>query len=1154
MNVRLSNHTLWIFLFLAILPAAPALRAAPTVTSITATPTSGYSATFTLTVSDPSGYQSITTIDLLMNNNLNGVSACYLALAPSGATTGSLYLVDDAGEAGGPWPAGSPISLPGSGSTANSQCSISGSGVSISGSGNSLTLTLPITFSNAFAGPKVLYVAALDGGGGNSGWQSAGTFTVGTPLFSVNPASGAGFSQVFTFTVTDPNGWQNGNVVDVLFNSAVNGQSACYFAYVPQAATLYLVDDAGDAGGPFAGSISFSGAGISGSGTGSGSASNSQCSISGSGASYSVNGTSLTLTIPLVFTASISGDRIFYLASRDNNWNSGWLAYGAWTVGQAPDFTITTTSSPDPLLIDPGSTNFRSVAVSFVAGFADTVNLGAQGLPAGWAWHFSNWSVSNGSPTSTLYINPPTTAQSGQYLITVVGAGSSTGITHMNQFTVQVANGLPPSFTLTATPNFQSVQAGGVASYNVSVTPQSQFTGAVALSVSGQPGSTFGCSPCSINTSGSALLTIPTTANTSARTYPITISGIANGWQVNLPATLVVNPATSQTLSVTPAVVTLAAGQVQQFSASLAGSNVAVTWAINSPAGAVAGALVSTGPRTAIYTAPTSIAGNQTIVVTATSQADNVTQGAAQIAQRAATEGHYVYNDNNSLTFVGGTCTGQCSISAISCSVDAVTGGGSDPDITVTAAPIPGNPGWWSVTYTADTKASSGARTARCSEPTFGTMTHPLTVYDATPNITGVFPDEIPYPGTTSVTFTGAGFGLAPPSLTFSPGGVSWQITSNSPTSFTALVTPSAPGSYSINVTSSGNSGNYFGGPQGSTSQSQQPATLMVQATPPPQPQITMNNTTVSGKDPQHPAVVSVGDQIQLVGSVANLPPGVSVTSQSWKVDGTLVANYLQSVSSATVTPFTDPGTANVTFYWIDGDTTIKAVTYSGTLSNGSPFSASAPFLVIRPSPVTFSGATTKTIPAINVGDQGQFAPGTIALNFGYEKTAMDPAITFNMSVNTTVGGQAALTQLVMFTTSYTKADGTQPQRTSGSAYVMDDGNTNVAQYASIIVSLQPGTSEWTEVDLPSIELTNLTAVTTNQQFQTYLMYRPPSINSIWVTLQTMTWNWNGAANRAQDGTWSVNSNGSSFSQNPSVTNSSVLPIWANYVSNIPIP
>ena len=72
----------------------------PTIVSMAVSPTSGTSSTITITVSDPGGYANISKIDLLMNLYLDGQSACYVAVLPSSASSGSLHLVDDQGDNG----------------------------------------------------------------------------------------------------------------------------------------------------------------------------------------------------------------------------------------------------------------------------------------------------------------------------------------------------------------------------------------------------------------------------------------------------------------------------------------------------------------------------------------------------------------------------------------------------------------------------------------------------------------------------------------------------------------------------------------------------------------------------------------------------------------------------------------------------------------------------------------------------------------------------------------------------------------------------------------------------------------------------------------------------------------------------------------------
>jgi len=67
--------------------------------------------------------------------------------------------------------------LPGSGTASNSQYTLSAVGASVSAGGNTLTVTLPVTFSAAFAGNRIVYLAGY-GRTQASGWQAVGTIAV----------------------------------------------------------------------------------------------------------------------------------------------------------------------------------------------------------------------------------------------------------------------------------------------------------------------------------------------------------------------------------------------------------------------------------------------------------------------------------------------------------------------------------------------------------------------------------------------------------------------------------------------------------------------------------------------------------------------------------------------------------------------------------------------------------------------------------------------------------------------------------------------------------------------------------------------------------------------------------------------------------------
>jgi hypothetical protein len=144
------------------------------------------------------------------------------------------------------------------------------------------------------------------------------------PFYPPWPATGSDVGQMFSFGFTDADGWQALGVLSVLINSTLDGSHACYFTYNAPANLLSLVDDAGDAGGPFAGSMPLNGAGSIG---------NSQCTVNGSASYASQTGQSIYLTLNITFSPSFAGDKTVYLDARDTGVkDSGWQAVGTWNA------------------------------------------------------------------------------------------------------------------------------------------------------------------------------------------------------------------------------------------------------------------------------------------------------------------------------------------------------------------------------------------------------------------------------------------------------------------------------------------------------------------------------------------------------------------------------------------------------------------------------------------------------------------------------------------------------------------------------------------------------------------------------------------------------------------------------------------------------
>jgi hypothetical protein len=286
----------------------------PTVVSVTPSSGSGTSQTFTLVFSDSSGYQSLAAVEVILNAQVSVNASCYVYIAPS---SGQVYL---AGDDGGSW---TWAMLRTGGTLQNSQCRVNASGSSSSGSGNNLTVSLAISFQPGFAGAKGIYMDALDGVTGYSGWQQKGSWTVsgGSPApVSVTPSSGSGTSQTFTLVFSDSSGYQSLAAVEVILNAQVSVNNSCYVYIVPSSGQVYL---ASDDGGSWTWAVFRTG----------GTLQNSQCRVNASGSSSSGSGNNLTVSLAMSFQPGFAGAKNTYMDALDGATGySGWQPKGSWTI------------------------------------------------------------------------------------------------------------------------------------------------------------------------------------------------------------------------------------------------------------------------------------------------------------------------------------------------------------------------------------------------------------------------------------------------------------------------------------------------------------------------------------------------------------------------------------------------------------------------------------------------------------------------------------------------------------------------------------------------------------------------------------------------------------------------------------------------------
>ncbi|MEO8026645.1 MAG: BACON domain-containing carbohydrate-binding protein [Bryobacteraceae bacterium] len=282
-------------------------------------------------------------------------------------------------------------------------------------------------------------ITARNAGGSSvsSVWSFTTAGTAPPAPNGVSPASGNTLSQKLTFTFTDPRGWQDLGVVNILINNALDGRQACYLAYGRSINALYLINDTGDDLLP---ALVLNGAG---------SVSNSQCTINGSQSSFTGTGNTLTLALDITFAAGFAGNKITYLAARDvaEN-NSGWQALGTWQVpGSGP--AITTSLSGLSPRRGAGLTQTFTFTINDTAGWQDLgvvnvlINDAIDGRQACYMAYVRSINVlylvddAGGTLLPPFVLNNTSSVQNNQCVISGVGS-SVTGSGNAMTLTLKV--------------------------------------------------------------------------------------------------------------------------------------------------------------------------------------------------------------------------------------------------------------------------------------------------------------------------------------------------------------------------------------------------------------------------------------------------------------------------------------------------------------------------------------------------------------------------------------------------------------------------------------------------------------------------------------------------------------------------------------------
>ena len=450
--------------------------------------------------------------------------------------------------------------------------------------------------------------------------------------------------------------------------------------------------------------------------------------------SYSAASAGQTLTLTFTQLNATSGNINFQAAT---------LTSGVPT----PDFSVAAT--PATQSTPTGGSASYNVTISPLSGFTGTVGFAISGLPAGATAGFSPASVTNGG-SSTLTVTTAAGTASGSYPLLITA--SSGALQHTAAVTLNVSD-----FSVTATPATRTVVVGGSATYTVSVSALSGFTGTVGFAISGLPaGATAGFSPASVTNSGSSTLTVTTAAGTASGSYPLSIT--ASGGTLQHTAAVTLN-VTDFSVTATPATRTVVVGGSAAYTVSVS--------ALNGFTGTVAFAISGLPSGTTSVFSPTTVAGSGSSTLTLTAASTAAGNYPLTITASSGTLFHTVDITLNVTDF---------SVSATPGTQSTVPGGSAGYNVSITALngfagtvgfAVSGLPGGATVGFSPSSIPGSGSSTMTVTTaPGTAAANYPMTITASSGTASH----------TANVTLSVGGspdfmLGLTPSTATASPGG-----------------------------------------------------------------------------------------------------------------------------------------------------------------------------------------------------------------------------------------------------------------------------------------------------------------------------------------------------------------------------------------------
>ena len=295
------------------------------------------------------------------------------------------------------------------------------------------------------------------------------------------------------------------------------------------------------------------------------------------------------------------------------------------------------------------------------------------------------------------------------------------------------------------------------------------------------------------------------------------------------------------------------------------------------------------------------------------------------------------------------------------------------------------------------------------------------------------------------------------------------------------------------------------------------------------------------------PYPVMVGEKVELT---AEPQSDLNITPVRWIISGQTVKDYTQSLQIAQIVTNSaaDLQGTNVVFRWIAaGQDSTATFVYR---YEGYEHDVPTHFNVSRPS-ASFTSTWTSESPPVGIRLDDN---GTLSLIFGSPNS---PGITWTGIVARPAigGGLIGLVQRAKFDDTQVTHDlfnqAATYHHTSDNAFMLDSVWSTPQAWGPVVIeptAQQTALENPLRHDYPSLGVnSNMFTMSSNQQFEDYLMFQSDRDGSIWVTLRKITWQWSASATNGTAG-WSVLTQTNNAT--PSVP-SSELPVWSGHAQDL---